>query len=450
MLSFDTRQIVTAHIRIISGLFVLLHGALFVHGLFRPEAFMAGDRSQSRWDRIHYVFLGEMPWPDRPLGAGTFGERLLEMGHPGDFAFHGMAFLAAGPLGVVALQLALAGVATLCVYRLGRAIGLPENHALGATLIWMLLPGSLILPHELASEGLFNPLLIIATYLVISSLERGPGLVRLLAGSAVWSLAIMVRPQLLIFPLVLVGMLAVSPIARAKRMAVLALVVCLALPAAWGSFTWVRTGEVGLGSPSHGPGIALFKTTRRMAGIGGFDFDTSAHPDGRMDVATFAGHVRDQPAAFVRLKAAEASVLLFNPGFYSLAGHHLGAIEAERGLWLALRDSGGFVAMVRQLFEIGVVFTVAFGIATVGWALVLVLALVGVVVFIRAPVPHAVSKAILLGLLVYSLGVVMISSAVRWGHRTPIEFVLVLLMAFGFGTARRWAVARWPSDAAEP
>jgi hypothetical protein len=127
------------------------------------------------------------------------------------------------------------------------------------------------------------------------------------------------------------------------------------------------------------------------------------------------------------------------------AGHYLGILETTSSwtYWKEIRDQQGLLSVVVEIIRWGPTFAVVFFGSALIWGLFLVFTALGLVVFVRDWRSTDTSKTILISYLVYGALIVQASSGVRWTHRTPIEFVMVLLFSAGIEwTARRWNSAR--------
>src|SRR5262252_84165 len=142
-------------------LYRLLACFAVVHGLFLaldaryPSAFLRGDRSSTRMAAIDA--LGRLSdWHAFVAYLGTHG-------NPGDYAPQALLYLAGGKFGLVIAQICLMLLSGACVFRLARLCELSVRASALATALYLGSPHSLVLPHQLCSEGLFVPLVVIST-----------------------------------------------------------------------------------------------------------------------------------------------------------------------------------------------------------------------------------------------------------------------------------------------
>ncbi len=261
------------------ALFVVLHGALLAYDIHNPQAFYGGDRGDKRANKI-YVFLGipEMRKVSSPtwssIPANPFGdqvpqlsltEKLLNLGPPGDYLAHALPYWLGGPFCVIFVQLALALIAVVCVFRLGLRLGLSERYAFCATALYIVLPGSLYQPHQLVTEGLFNPLLAIATYLLVRTVEEPFRWRVFLAALVLLAVAMEIRTQLLLYPFVLAAIFVYWQRQRWVRLVVATFVVCFAIPVVWSIFVSLQPDNLVITPTELSPLRNLSGIVERMA-----------------------------------------------------------------------------------------------------------------------------------------------------------------------------------------
>jgi hypothetical protein len=432
------------------ALIVVVHGALLVYDVRNPEAFYDGDRSGKRANKIYVLLdipdlrkVASPAWssvPAQPFGATTptlsVTEKLLNLGPPGDYLLHALPYRAGGQLAVILVQVALAFAAVVCVFRLGLRLGLNEAYAFAATALYILLPGSLFQPHELVSEGLFNPLLAIATYLLVRTVEEPFRWRVVLTGLVLLALAMQVRTQLLLYPFVLTAIFLYWRRDSRVRLAIATLVVCFAIPVAWSIFVALQPDDLVVTPTELSLQRNLSGLVERMANRGGFAFDRGTYPGEEMPVSDFLDYVLRYPLALVQVKMTDAVEILVNPGITGL-GKYLGidlfTFKTETGklFWAQLKWNAGLPAVVRELLRQDLAFLVPFLAATAAWLIVLAVAVFGAVVLIRDQRIGGAAKAIVLSMILYNLAIVQVSEMVRVGQRSPVEFAITILFAIG-------------------
>jgi 4-amino-4-deoxy-L-arabinose transferase-like glycosyltransferase len=441
----------TNYLWVLIAIFVSVHGLLLLHDWRNPEAFFKGDRANGRMEKIQYL-LGLEDRPDAfghitvpATAVGSAADRLIVLGDAGDYVLDAVLFAFGGAAAIVGFQLVLALIATILVYRLALLLGQPRRYAFVAATVYVLLPGSLMQPHTLVTEAIFNPLVVIALYLIVRGVEdefrRGAFVLAL----ALLAVAIFVRLQLVLYPIVLAVILGYHWRDKGLSRTVPIFLVCFLFPLGWMLFVYGQTGQFSMGASDHSLGRNLYETAARMATIGHRSFDPSAFPGKEMSMSAFASTVLDNPGIYLGLKASELANQFLNPGVHMFAGQYLGVLETAPNwtYWKDIRDQQGLLSVIVEILRWGPVFAIVFFGTALIWGVFLVFTVLGLVVFVGDWRSTDTSKAILISYLVYGALIVHASSGVRWTHRTSIEFVMVLLFSAGVEwTARRWSSAR--------
>lgn len=432
------------------ALFVVAHGTLLVYDIGNPEAVYGGDRGDKRANKI-YVFL-DIPelrkvssptWssiPAQPFGATvptmSTAEKLLNLGPPGDYLAHALPYRIGGPYAVILVQLALALIAVVCVFRLGVHLGLSEAYAFCATALYILLPGSLYQPHQLVTEGLFNPLLAIATYLLVRTVDEPLRWRMYLTALLALAVAMEIRTQLLPYPFVLAAIFVCWQRHRWVRLVVPMFIVCFAIPVAWAIFVASEPADLVTEQTELSPLRNLSGIVARMAIRGGFPFDRAAYPGEQIPIPEFLGYVVRYPIAFLEAKLTDIVEVVFNPGITGF-GRYLGIdlftfrTESGRLFWSQVKWNAGVFGVIRELWHQDLAFVVPFLAACAAWLLILVVALVGAWRMLRDRQIGAATKAILISLVLYNLAIVQVGEITRVTHRSPVEFIIAIWFAFG-------------------
>lgn len=408
---------------LIVATFLTVHVPILFFVLSNPQSMMAGDRSKSRLGRINQVFFDE----------STTLREFFALGDPGDYLFHGVLISLGGPTLLFVAQLVFLAVATYYVFHLARWLGLRSEYATLATVLYIVLPSIAIHPHTLATEGFYNPLLIIGTALIVKSIELRDSSRSLYWGALCLAMAVMIRSQLLLYPLLLSAMLLMARKEVRPHQALAILPICFAFPMVWAAMSYLVLGEYQLGSQSSSLSLNLFQTVERLSVVGSLDIDLSSYDSGEMSIGQFAAIAASHPVAFFQLKFTELFNLLFNPGAYSILVRFFEVYDpaGDSSHWAAVRDEVGLVGMFSQLLRLH--FGMAAAVIGGGliWFGIMLGAVIGAVNFLRGNQPKVVTKGIVLSLFIYSILIVLISAGTRWGQRSSVDFIIVILFVLG-------------------
>ncbi len=324
---------------------------------------MAGDRATARLEKIEFVF-GDGDLSQTPLAG-----RLVKAGTPGDYIFQGVLYSLGGKPLVIAVQLLLAYLALLFTYQLALLIGCSPRMAFAAVLLYMVLPGSLILPHELASESLYNPLVIIGLCLICKTLEEPFHAPTFCLGLFLLAVAIGVRVMLVLYPFLLTFIFGFAGRQHRTLRIALVLAICFIIPLAWALFVRTQTGQMSVKSHDNNPTLEFYKTAESMAVVGHYEFDGAAYPSGTMPAGEFLGCIAKHPVAYAKLKAMHTANLVLNPGIYSLLGHHLRLLEGagDTKFWKGVRDREGYPGVLREIIHRGPFLALSIAMSLVLW-----------------------------------------------------------------------------------
>jgi hypothetical protein len=418
-------------------LFVAVHGLLLVHDIAHPEAFLTGDRAPGRLEKIHYLFHGHddaYAYKHLEFAKGDLSptDRFLENGDPGDYILHAAFYGIGGQYLVILVHLVLAFLAVLCVYRLAILLGQPQRYGLVAAIVYVLLPGSLMLPHQLVTEGIYNPLVVIAFYLIIGTVEEEFRRGVFIAALAILAVTIFVRFQMILYPILLAVIFGVAFRKRSLDKIVPIFLICFLGPLTWMTFVWIQTGSFSMGESNHSLSVNFFIRAQRIADAGGFAFAAADYPGREMTAWDFLSLVAQHPLAYLHTVVSNLANVLFNPGLNAFGGHYLRLFDTEYlTYWRENLDRHGVVYVVGQILGRDASFAVPMIVSAVVLGLIGLCSVFGAAAWIGDRRSSWTSKAILLSYLVYGILSVLVLGGTRWGHRTPVEFVIVILFTFG-------------------
>jgi len=397
--------------------FLLVHSLLFWFGLVNDTALLSGDRSKSRDATIAYVFDVE--------------KMLIQ----------GAVLVLSNRHVLVVLQLALALLSTLCVFAILRHSGFSLSTATLSTLFYLLLPSSLLPAHQLSSEALFIPSTIIACHLLVISSERKNINLAYIAGLLALSVAIFVRPQLILFPFLLFIIYFYFGVKKFNTILFTVIPLSLLFTAIWMVVLVSHDGQFSLGGQDRSVGRSFHDTAEQMAMAGDFEFDSSIYKSRQMPFGEFAKLVAAHPSSYLRQRTRSMVNFVINSGAYSLAVRHLDYFNTNKDehFWQHMRARSGIYESIVEVLKSGPAFIALIIGSTVVWCTIVVLAVVGLAAFVNDKKIKNFAKVLLLTLAAYQVVIVLLFSVgARWQHRSLVDFVIVLLAVYGLKTCQHY------------
>lgn len=405
--------------------FAALHAALFAYDLAHPDRFLRADRADQRMQVIQGL-----------AGAAEQGEApayLAAHGILGDWLPQALLYYAGGQSLVIAAQIVLGLASILWVRDIATALGLRESPARWAAALYGLLPHTLVFPHQLASEAIFSPLVVLAFRLGVPALGARAGLV--------FGLATLVRPVGLLWPFIQ----ALVQGASLRRLAAF-LALALAPLALWAGFVFVATGEPSMGRSSHDLGSNLYFRMRYMAaGLPPEDQPPHrARGETKATVGEYLVFVVQYPEKAAAHSARDLAVVFFKSGIERLTVDYLDLFErrsrlqsAEAG-WRADVEQRGVLGALPDLLREQPRLMVSSALAAVGFAVVVGLALVGAATWMREAPAGIARRRLLLALFVlYVAATAQAVDRAQSRHRAPAEFALCVLAVAGCSALAR-------------
>jgi hypothetical protein len=422
--------------------FAAVHGLLLILDARYPYVFLRGDRAVTRMAAIEGL---------RQLGGWhAIVAYLGTHGNIGDYAPQAVIYLVGGKFTLVISQVGLMLLSGICVFRLARLCELSARASCLATALYLGSPHSLVLPHQLCSEGLFVPLVAISTWATSEAVRRSNRLALSCSGLLA-GIMTLIRPVILLWPVVVtLGLRRHGARAAPQVFAAAAYVPILA----WMVFVWQETGTPGMGDSDHSLALNLHDRVEAIAATLPPDETraiTTRYLQQRNAITTlnyfsFATHY---PLPFLIYAARDAEVLLFKSGIeritvdYFANDQQVKILQTRNGSgWRQYWDKYGAIAAIHYGWRVlGVTFLISALAAAVQVALIL-LAVVGamrVVGLIRqhaAPEASKLAGFLVLVLPVYILIFSQLADANQSRHRAPAEFALAILATHGIWRAQ--------------
>jgi hypothetical protein len=439
--------------------FLAIHLLMFAYDVTHPEVFLNADRALYRWNTSQHVALA------LSKGDSIDAEFLLSNGLGGDYLFHALLFFLIGKDGLIIFQILLTLFSGYTVYGMARFLGLTTGAAATASAIYLALPHTLIFPHQLSTEAIHCPLLVISLWLLICFLDQQKK--STLAGSAIaLGLATFARPITLLWALAPTTVLFLS-----KRItpAILYLLLAFLPILVWMFFMLANTGHFTMGEGNRDLRHHLYNRIGRISDT--MDITSASHvrevfltqgKEGSISPQQYLRFVIDHPIPVISQTIRDTLVFAFKSGIERITIDYFVIGNVDRKS-LQADGAGGWRPMLEKK---GIVPTFMFMLETQG--LILLISLVGAIVMsvltllafvgsLRMIVdwkrlnPLQRSMAIVIIALPFYIWIFsQVVNALQSRNRAPAEAAIVLLATYGAIWLRdRWIILRTKGAANE-
>lgn len=416
------------------------------------EAFLRADRAHERWRVLQGLLdVGAMP---------QLSHYFASHGIVGDYAVHAGLYLAGGRYGVILIQVGLAILSGLAVYRLAILLGLSRGKAALAMSVYLALPHTLIFPHQLVTEALHVPLFVISNWMLIEGLRKARP--ALLGWSALLlGVATLIRPITLLWPIVATAIVALS---RRGRDGAIYGCIALAPIVLWMMFIGSQTGRIGLGESDHSMERNLYERVARITSTMPTDEREAARaaylaePDRKLRPLTYFSFAIEYPLPVLEHVLRDATVFFAKSGVERITLDYLalvpesGAIQSPQDGWRRQLELHGVAHTASYLWaSFGGMLIVSIAGAVITLTLVL-LAVAGVLGSLRHRRDMDSTArwlvAALTAVMLYTFLFSQVLNAMQSRQRAPAEFALVLLATVGLHglTRRRSDASRDPPE----
>lgn len=428
--------------------FGALHGLLFAFDLWRDYAgFLHADRAYQRAN-----WIGDLM--EQSTLAG-FGETLTRQGVIGDYVFQYAAWVTGGRWLVILMQVALALISIACLYRMIAYATRSQSVAVAGAALYGLLPHTLTFAHQLASEAVAIPLLVIGLYYFHRYLqdERRSTLI---ASALLLGAAVTVRPILILVPFGLAASLwLTSPKGRlgwtVRRSGWLSLALLPIM--AWVGFFYVATGDASIGRT----GATVSGNLAAKIGILSQSLPAEERADvvaryassGSTSLTRYLEFAAEHPKLVLSSALKDAAVFSAKSGASRLTVDYLdlapnrdrlqGVDPMPEAGWRRTWQNQGFGAAVRFAIEnagpIPLALEAAAGLATLSVTLFMLAAAAALAFDARWRAELGRERVALLLSCLFLAGVALGSSQIvdefQSRHRFIADFAIVLLAAVG-------------------
>jgi 4-amino-4-deoxy-L-arabinose transferase-like glycosyltransferase len=394
----------------------------------------------------------------------SFVACLVKQGIVGDYGIHAVLFAIGGAPAVIFVQVLLAIAAALCIVYIAWHTFLSRNLALAGGLLYALLPQSIAFPHQLLSESIANPFLIFGTaaaVYAIQSQRQAP--IWLLSGLA-FGVAGLVRPALMLLPLIAAVLLWWFGRGIAIRKAALLAASGIAPIVLWCTFMLLLTGRFGPGESTQDLGLNFSQSTAKVLmseGQVSVDGHAADMLPPRLTAGQYLHYVALYPKGFANLYAKNVMVMVMDSGIGRLYVDVLGYGAEERLQlqdpaigWRAELTNHGPLAMLKSGWRLAPGTMIAGVLGAIGFAMVNIGMAFAYVILLRRGSPLSDPGTALAPrwcvafLLIVPLYVLATSEVVAYAPsrlRSQGEFAWAILACFGW--SRAWVLLRFRSAA---
>jgi hypothetical protein len=405
------------------GLSILIHAALFLYDLENPQASLTGDRANQRMVKIESLLQTD--------SNASVAETLVNAGSPGDYVIHAAIYSRLGMHGVIVTQILLQLIGIVYVYLLGRLLFDTRGLPLLAAAVYAFLPAGLLHPHVLVSEAFFNPLIVVSFYHGARYLSDPEAPVwHLLISAIAGTAASFVRLIYVIYPFLFAGILLLWR-RHPHRIGhtVSYLLLSIAAPLLWASYMFAQTGNFTMGKSSHDLSSNLYGRVERMGQLGGFELTPEQQQHRGLGLSEYLDYVSEHPKVYLTTLRSDVTNILLNSGINSFLGRYLGLYEMPKKTryWRNVRDKYGLWGMIKAMYAYSPTLFFVNIFVTLFWFAFIGPALIGVFVMVSNHRLSPAVRAVLVALPAYLLLASQAAISVRWGFRTPFEFIMVLL-----------------------
>jgi len=421
---------------------VAVHASLLVYDLFHPDVFLNADRAVQRFHIIDVL----LPKVRSINDLVTF---VSEHGIVGDYFFHAVLYAIVGQYGVITAQLLLLLISLAALFHLVLLITRSRLTSAIAVLLYVHLPHTLVFPHQLVSEAVFNPLIIVSFYYLARYIFEHTRVHYAMASALMLGLATIVRPVSALWSLIAASMMLATdnPAQRAPRWASYVLVSLLPL-ALWMFFIFATTGTFSMGSSKYDIAHNLYSRVERMISTLPADQHTDLkrhyleNTEGKkvLSVSQYLRFAIDHPYAYITHFGRDALVFGVKSGVNRIVLDYFDSLRNARGdlqHWTrgwrrTWEEEGAFntLTTVAQKYPFILLITVT---GSVLWMGFLFLALLGALHTVRRfdtiPLGERTFHILLMLFPVYLFFASHAVNAMQSRHRAPAEFALCIFVA---------------------
>jgi 4-amino-4-deoxy-L-arabinose transferase-like glycosyltransferase len=437
---------------VIVAFVAIVHLGLLIYEQSYPDIFLKGDRAVVRASIFKEYMATGNDWQSLSLFFQSHG--LV-----GDYFPQLTFYQGGGQVAVVLFQILLLLLSIIAIFHL--VMLLTESWKIAATAIclYALLPHTLVFPHQLVSEAIFIPLVVISFYYLARGI-LGSALLRYLLLSGVFlGLSSVIRPITILWPPVVAVIVILFSSQHLKRFHLILYVGVSSIPMlVWMSFMHTQTGEFTMGASMQDAPHNLYQKVKRIATtlpehdrkrIQEKYLDTDGEAKNTITPKQFLSFVSTEPIAFTKHVFRDLVVVSVKSGVNQFTLSYLDGYEEAMSTlrkgennWRKQWERRGLIPTIAWITGKYPVLLIVSIFGSLLFFILLVYSIVGGIrlVHIANRGADAAGKRSyvwsMIIFIIYIFSVSLVVNAMQSRHRAPFEFILCIFAAVGISRNR--------------
>jgi 4-amino-4-deoxy-L-arabinose transferase-like glycosyltransferase len=425
------------------------HTLLFIYDINHPDVFLNADRARQRLVTIKAILANE--------GDENLFYLLSQAGIVGDYLLHAIVYSALGQYGVIIFQILLLLVSIIFLFHFLFIIAKSRFIAIVAVVLYLHLPHTIVFPHQLTAEALFDPLIIFSFYGMAKYILVEQRWLLLMNSAFFVGFASLIRPVTLLWPIVVIAIMILT-FQSTRRISHWASYLAIAVMPfiLWMFFIFSQTGIFSMGSSNHDVSHNLYDRVNRI--ITSFPLDQqqllihryldSAETKKMLSIPEYLSFVIDHPYGYFSQLGRDALVFCIKSGINRISLDYLD-VEARKSFrhWRKVWEKHSLFYSMKSLGKSHPksIFFAIFG--TILFIPFMMGSLFGGLQSIKkykqlSP-PEQTLYILLLVFPVYLFFASQVANAMMSRHRAPGEFILCFFAALAL---HQWYKARGKGD----
>ncbi len=429
------------------------HTLLFIYDINHPEVFLNADRARQRLVTIKAILANE--------GNENLFYLFSQAGIVGDYLLHAIVYSALGQYGVIIFQILLLLVSIIFLFHFLFIIAKSRFIAIVAVVLYVHLPHTIVFPHQLTAEALFDPLIIFSFYYLAKYILVEQRRLLLMSSAFFISFASLIRPVTILWPIVVLALMILT-FQSTRRISHWASYLAIAVMPfiLWMFFIFSQTGIFSMGRSNHDVSHNLYDRVNRI--ITSFPLDQqqllihryldSAETKKMLSIPEYLSFVIDHPYGYFSQLGRDALVFCIKSGISRVSPDYLGDVEARKsfrhwrgewekhGLFYSMKSLGKNHPKSMSFAIFGTILFIPFMVGSLFGGLQ------SIKTYKQFSPPEQTLYILLLLFPVYLFFASQAANSMQSRHRAPAEFILCFFAALAF---HQWYKMRGKSKMAK-